>query len=63
MDTKDRMKEGVISTARALGKEVAGTGGEAGTASVVDQATVETVIADWPRTPKLVAERTITKYG
>lgn len=27
MDTKDRMKNGIIETARALGKEVAGTAG------------------------------------
>jgi len=35
MDTSERMKHAATSTARAVGKEIAGTGGETSTTTVV----------------------------
>ncbi len=59
----DRMKQAMKSTAHAVGKEVAGTGGERGTPGVVDLTAVESIIAGWSDIPKKVARTTIEKYG
>ena len=61
---EDRMKRAVTSTAHALGKEIAGTGGERGTTdTIVDARTVENILSTWPDTPRKVATTTIEKYG
>ncbi|MFN2567585.1 MAG: hypothetical protein ABR499_21535 [Gemmatimonadaceae bacterium] len=59
----DRMKQAVKSTAHAVGKEMAGTGGERATPGVVDLTAVESVVARWSDIPKKVARTTIEKYG
>jgi len=59
----DRMKQAVTSTARALGKEVTGSGGEKGTTGTLEMTAVESIIAAWPEVPQRVARTTIEKYG
>jgi hypothetical protein len=59
----DRMKQAMKSTAHAVGKEIAGGGGEQATAGVVDLSAVERLIADWSDIPKKAARTTIERYG
>lgn len=63
MDTSERMKQAVQGTARALGKELAGTGGEQPTHTQIDLQTVDIVLSTWGDLPKKVARRVIERYG
>jgi hypothetical protein len=63
MREEERVKHAVISTGRVIGKEIAGSGGEVGTESLVDQTTLDAIIASWPSLPKKVARQMIAKYG
>lgn len=63
MKTREKMAHAVTSTARAVGKEIAGTGGEKPTRAQVSQAQVQPVLDEWQSTPRKVAERMIEKYG
>lgn len=59
----DRMKQALKSTARALGMEMAGAGGEKGSATVADESILESILTSWPEKPQQVARTMIEKYG
>lgn len=59
----ERMKEGMKSTAHALGVEMTGQGGEQPTTSIVELAVVDQIVSGWSETPQKVARRTLDKYG
>lgn len=44
MDTAERLKQAIQGTARALGQELAGTGGEQGTPGNVDNDTIDLIL-------------------
>ncbi len=60
---ENRIKQAITSTVNALGKEMSGKGGEVGTADTVEQAAVDSILAQWPETPRKVVQKTIDKYG
>lgn len=59
----DRMKQAMKSTAHAMAKDIAGSGGEHPTSGVVDLSTVEGILVAWADIPQKVARTTIEKYG
>jgi hypothetical protein len=63
MKPGERISQGMKGTAKALGKEMAGTGGEHATAQLIDPSAVEPVIAQWPSIPQQAARRMIARYG
>lgn len=63
MDTKERMKQAIQGTARAVGQEVKGEGGERPTLATIDSVTVETIVSSWSDIPRKAARRMIEKYG
>jgi hypothetical protein len=63
MDTKERLAHAMSSTANALAKEAASTGGPKPTPGRLETTLVEQLIAEWPGTPQKVTRRMIEKYG
>ncbi len=57
------MKQAVKSTVHTIGKEMAGSGGEHPTATVVDLGLVEELIATWDDIPRKAARTMIGRYG
>lgn len=59
----NKMKEAVKSTMHAVGKEMAGSGGERPTPGTVEMSAVDQLIRGWGKTPQKVEKKMIAKYG
>ncbi|MFN2421301.1 MAG: hypothetical protein ABR527_07970 [Gemmatimonadota bacterium] len=60
---ESKIQHAIGSTARALGKEMTGGGGEKGTRGLVDWPEVDRVLEDWPDISRKAARATLEKYG
>lgn len=59
----ERMKDMVGVIPHAIGKQMAGIGGEHPTDTQVHMSDVEKIIAEWPDVPRKVAQTIVGKYG
>jgi hypothetical protein len=60
---KSHIGEAITSTARAVQKEITGSGGEHPTSGTVDQGLLEAIFSTWEEKPKQVAMQMVEQYG